>query len=60
MPRMPKKRKQELSFFLIERWRVAYNILCRTCRRSCKHSFRAVVIDCPLYLSKRAKRREES
>ena len=48
MPRMPKKRKQELSFFLNERGRVAYNILCRKCRRSCKQSFRAVVIDCPL------------
>ena len=57
MSRMPKKRKQELSFFLNER---AYNILCRKCRRSCKQSFRAVVIDCPFYLSKRAKRREES
>ena len=60
MSRMPKKRKQELSFFLNERGRVAYNILCRKCRRSCEQSFRAVVIDCPLYLSKRAKRREES
>ena len=43
MSRMPKKRKQELSFFLNERGRVAYNILCRKCRRSCKQSFRAVL-----------------
>lgn len=60
MPRMPKKRKLELSFFLNERGRVAYNTLCRKCRRACKQSFRAVIIDCPKYLSKRAKRREET
>ena len=29
MPRMPKKRKLELSFFLNERGRVTYNDLCR-------------------------------
>ena len=38
MPRMPKKRKLELSFFLNERGRVTYNDLCRkldiTVRRS--------------------------
>ena len=28
MPRMPKKRKLELSFFLNERGRVTYNDLC--------------------------------
>ena len=56
MPRMPKKRKQELSFFLNERGRVAYNILCRKCRRSCKQSFREVVLYCPHYLSLRSKK----
>lgn len=55
MPRMSKKRKLELSFFLNDRGRVAYNDLCR----KCKQSFRAVVIDCPHYLSKRAKRKEK-
>ncbi len=54
MPRMPKKRKLELSFFLNERGRVAYNDLCRKCQHTCKQSFRAIVI-CPHYLSKRAK-----
>ena len=53
MPRMSKKRKLELSFFLNDRGRVAYNDLCR-------QSFRAVVIDCPHYLSKRAKRKEKT
>lgn len=59
MPRMSKKRKLELSFFLNERGRVAYNELCRKCRNECKQSFRAVVVECPRYLSKRAKKKEE-
>ncbi len=44
---MSKKRKLELSFFLNDRGRVAYNDLCRKCQHKCKQSFRAVVIDCP-------------
>lgn len=59
MPRMSKKRKQELSFYLNDRGRVTYNELCRKCQHGCKQSFRAVVIDCPRYLSKRAKKKEE-
>ena len=54
MPRMSKKRKLELSFFLNERGRVAYNSLCRKCRHACKQSFRAIVILCPPDHSKRA------
>lgn len=57
MPRMPKKRKLELSFFLNERGRVTYNDLCRKCQRTCKQGFRAVIVDCPYYLSKRSKRK---
>ena len=57
MPRMSKKRKQELSFYLNDRGRVTYNKLCRKCQHGCKQSFRAVVVDCPRYLSKRTKRR---
>lgn len=60
MPRMSKKRKLELSFFLNERGRVAHNGLCRKCRHTCKQSFRAVIIDCPKYLSKRARRKEDA
>ena len=59
MPRMSKKRKYELSFYLNDRGRVNYNELCRKCQPGCKQSFRAVVIDCPRYLSKRAKKKEE-
>ena len=57
MPRMPKKRKLELSFFLNERGRVTYNDLFRKCQRTCKQSFRAVIVDCPHYLSTRSTRK---
>ena len=60
MPRMSKKRKLELSFFLNNRGRVTYNDLCRKCQYECKQSFRVVVIDCPRYLSKGAKRKEKT
>ena len=56
MPRMPKYLKEELAFFLDERGRKKYNELCRKCERSCKQSFRATVIQCPHYLSKRRTR----
>lgn len=60
MPRMSRKRKNELAFFLNDRGRVAYNVMCRKCRHTCKQSFRATVIDCPRYLSKRAKNKEDA
>ena len=56
MPRMPKYLKREWAFFLDERGRKKYNELCRKCERSCKQSFRAAVIHCPHYLSKRRTR----
>lgn len=37
--------------------RITYNDLCRGCTHSCKQSFRAVIILCPHYYSKRRKRR---
>lgn len=60
MPRMSRKRKNELAFFLNDRGRVTYNELCRKCRHTRKQSFRATVIDCPRYLSKRAKNKEDT
>jgi len=57
MQRMSKKLKKELAFFLNDRGRRSRNELCRKCQHECKQSFRAVMIDCPRYLSKRAKRR---
>ena len=58
MPRMSKKRKYELSFYLNDRGRVTYNELCRKCQHGCKQSFRAVVIDCPRYLSNEQKKKK--
>ncbi len=54
MPRMNKGQKEEWAFFLNEKGRRAYNGLCRRCVRNCKQSFRATVIQCPKYRSKRA------
>ena len=36
---------------------ISYNELCRKCQHECKQSFRAVVVDCPKYLSKRSKKK---
>ena len=47
MPRMSKKLKKELAFFLNDRGRRSYNGLCRKCQHGCKQSFRAVIINCP-------------
>ncbi|WP_442872794.1 hypothetical protein [Caproicibacter sp. BJN0012] len=57
MPRMTKKCKLEWQFFLNHRNRMTYNSLCRKCVHGCKQSFRSVVMCCPHYLSKRAKRK---
>lgn len=59
MPRMSKKLKKELAFFLNDRGRRTYNDLCRKCQRGCKQSFRATVITCPRYISKRSKQKKE-
>ena len=56
MPRMSKSRKLEWSFFLNDRGRITFNALCRKCVHDCKQSFRAVVVICPHYQSKRAKK----
>ena len=55
MPRMSNKRRFEWSFFLNHRNRITYNDLCRGCTRDCKQSFRAIIILCPRYYSKRRK-----
>ena len=51
-----KKWKQEWSFFLGENGRRQYNKICRKCIHSCKQSFRAGIVACPLYQTDRAKR----
>lgn len=56
MPRMSKKKKEEWAFFLNDRGRITCNALCRRCVHDCKQSFRAMVIVCPHYHSKRSRR----
>ena len=60
MARMSNKRRLEWSFFLNDRSRITYNELCRKCQHKCKQSFRAVVVDCPTYLSKRSKKKDKT
>lgn len=56
MPRMPKYLKNDWAIFLDDKGRRAYNKLCRRCEHDCKQSFRATIIQCPDYLSKRRKK----
>ena len=60
MPRMSNKRQLEWSFFLNHRNRITYNDLCRGCTHDCKQSFRAVIILCHRYYSKRWKPKEDT
>ena len=60
MPRMSKKRKYELSFYLNDRGRVTYNELCRKCQHGCRQSFRAVVVDCPRYYPNEQRKRRNT
>ena len=55
MARLSKKLKQEWALFINPKTgRRTYNDLCRKCRKDCKQSFRAIVVSCPLYCSKRS------
>ena len=57
MPRLSKKAKREWDLFLDPcTGRRSYNELCRRCTHSCKQSFRAIVVACPHYESKRKER----
>ena len=53
---MRRKRREEWSFFLNHRNRITGGDLCRGCTRDCKQSFRAAVVLCPRYYSKRWKK----
>ena len=53
MPRMAKRRKKELIFFLTDKGRVAYNRLCLKCTHDCKQSHRAVIIECRRFEKRR-------
>ncbi|MDY4581533.1 MAG: hypothetical protein SPD81_01580 [Candidatus Faecousia sp.] len=50
-----KKWRLEWSFFWGENGKRQYNEVCQGCVHDCKQSFRAVLVSCPRYLSKRSK-----
>ena len=50
-----KKWKLEWAFFLDADGRRKYNDVCRRCEHDCKQSFRAVIVRCPRYTSKRTR-----
>jgi len=54
MGRMSEKKKMEWAFFLNDRNRSTYCEKCRKCTEECKQSFRAAVVACPNYHSKRS------
>lgn len=54
MPRISKKRREENQFFLSDKNHMTYNELCRKCKNPCEQSFRATVVECLKYASKRA------
>jgi len=56
MPGLTKKEKQEWEFFIDPKTgRRTYNKQCLKCVHDCKQSYKAQLIDCPKYLSKRQK-----
>ena len=54
MPRLGKKDKEEWAYFINEIGRRQYNNQCRQCVQECKQSYRAVIVCCQKYKSKRA------
>ncbi|MCI7528802.1 MAG: hypothetical protein MSA52_04210 [Oscillospiraceae bacterium] len=49
----PKAWRAEWSLFLDEDKRRKYNSTCLRCANDCKQSFRATLVSCPRYSSKR-------
>ena len=53
MPRMGKKKRLEMNFFINTNGRIEHNKLCRACVNECRQSHKAAVIECKKYKSKR-------
>jgi len=49
MPRMAKKVKEVMAFFISDKGRIRYCDKCRKCIHDCKQSFRAEILACPKY-----------
>ena len=44
-----KKWHEENAFFINDKGRIQYNDICKGCKKDCKQSFRATLMQCPLY-----------
>ena len=55
MPRLSKKEKQEWDFFINPKTgKRTYNSLCLKCKNKCRQSYRAVIVYCRKFKSKRS------
>lgn len=59
MPRLSKKDKILWQFFIGPDGRRKFNEMCRKCVHGCKQSFRAIIVCCPRFLSKRSNETKE-
>ena len=58
MPVMSKKVREEMAYFINDKGRIQYNEQCVRCTYDCKHSYRAILVCCPRYRSKRAEKND--
>ena len=59
MLKLPTLFRKDWAFFLNDRGRKSYNEICLHCMRKCKQSFRAVILNCPKYISKRSEKQND-
>ena len=56
---MKKYTGQEWSFFRNRAGRIQFNSVCRSCRNRCKQSFRAEILSCRRYESRKQPRKKQ-
>lgn len=58
MPVMSKKVREEMAYFINDKGRIQYNEQCVRCIYDCKQSYRAILVCCPRYRSKRSEKND--
>ena len=58
MPVMSKKVREEMAYFINDKGRIQYNEQCVRGTYDCKQSYRAILVCCPRYRSKRAEKND--
>lgn len=58
MPAMSKKVREEMAYFINDKGRIQYNEQCVRCIYDCKQSYRAILVCCPRYRSKRSEKND--